>query len=444
MLLIGVSLRRTARDEPSPTLGTGEPVARRPEAPSASSSGRTPGRPEDDDATVPAPYPDAVTASRAQRLQDLVLAVVLAALGLLEIWLPMDSVAGQGSRTTASVGVLATAALISQRRTRPPLLLGVPLVLPVLALVGGGHLLVLFLGQLVPLATGLYSVARHGRGRLPWVGAAVYGGVLVLADLTIPELQGGSEVVFHWGVMTLAFVIGRGLNVSEDRAVRAAVRAAAVEAAAREQTLTALAEERARIARELHDIVAHTMSGMVVQAGAAAQVVDEDPDFVRRALETIRRGGSEALGEMRRMVSMLRADDGPAGLVPQPGLGSLDELLSHTRDHGVDVELVHEGDGAPLPAGVDLAAYRIVQESLTNVRKHSCAPRARVVVRRDDRGLLVEVSDDGPPAPAGGPPGHGLAGIRERAALYGGHVEAGPSPTGGFRVRATLPLAGAG
>jgi signal transduction histidine kinase len=194
-------------------------------------------------------------------------------------------------------------------------------------------------------------------------------------------------------------------------------------------------EERARIARELHDIVAHAVSTIVVQAGAAEQVVEDDPAFTRASLETIRSTGASALSEMRRLVTVLRDDDAAGPLEPQPGLAGLPALLESMRAAGLVVEVRTTGQARPLPAGLDLAAYRIVQEGLTNVRRHSAAGRAEVRLSFGADDLHVEVHDRGPQVAA--PPesgGHGLVGIRERAALYGGRMSAGPDGRGGFSL----------
>ena len=180
---------------------------------------------------------------------------------------------------------------------------------------------------------------------------------------------------------------------------------------------------------------------MVVQAGAAEQVVDDDPDFVRSALGTIRSTGTGALGEMRRVVAMLREPDGAGTLEPQPCTAGLSALVDEARAAGLQAQLRVEGDERRLPLGVDLAVYRIVQEALTNVRRHAFASSADVLVRLSEDSVEVEVSDDGRGARRDAPSaGHGLIGMRERALLYGGQLEALSRPGHGFTVRASLPL----
>lgn len=199
--------------------------------------------------------------------------------------------------------------------------------------------------------------------------------------------------------------------------------------------------ERRRIARELHDVVAHHMSVMVVQAGAARAVSGADPAAVAEALRQIEASGRTGLAEMRRLLEILKAQDGATALEPQPGLERLGELLQTTRAAGLRVEAVVEGRPRPLPPGVDLSAYRIVQEALTNTLRHAGVATARVVLRYDEDAIELEILDDG--RGVGDEPtdgvGHGLIGMRERVQLFDGELDAGPRPGGGFRVRARLP-----
>jgi signal transduction histidine kinase len=201
----------------------------------------------------------------------------------------------------------------------------------------------------------------------------------------------------------------------------------------------AVAAERARIARELHDVVAHSIGVMVVQAGAARAVLRERPDDAERALRTIEEAGRTGLTEMRRLLDATPAD-GPA-LAPQPGLADLDELLERVRATGVPVEALTTGVPRELPPGVDLSAYRIVQEALTNTLKHGGrGAHARVVIDYGDDHVAVEVDDDGRNGSTSVGIGHGLIGMRERVAMFSGTLETGARPGGGFRVRATFPL----
>jgi len=206
-------------------------------------------------------------------------------------------------------------------------------------------------------------------------------------------------------------------------------------------TREAVAAERAAIARELHDVVAHHMSVMVVQAGAARAVGESDPAAASDALRQIETSGRTGLAEMRRLLGILKAEGDGDGRAPQPGLADLGELLDSMRATGLAVEAVVEGSTRPLPPGVDLSAYRIVQEALTNALRHAGGASARVLVRYEPAALELEIADDGLGPPDGpSTQGQGLIGMRERAQLFGGAFEAGPRPGGGFLVRARLPF----
>jgi signal transduction histidine kinase len=365
-----------------------------------------------------------------------VLAVVVAAVGIAEVWVPFDSRQGSGSAPLTTASVLLCCLPLAVRRRYPLQVAAVVMLTwPVTLLVGPVY--VLFYGAFVPMGIALFTVARHGRGREPFAGAGIGAGALLVADLTVPQLQPAGERVFHWTVFALVWAAGFGLRRFEIRAQAHLKRAIATEVAAAEQAMAAVVDERTRIARELHDIVAHSVSMIVVQAGAAAQVAEEDPAYARRALETIRSTGTNALAEMRRTVTMLR--DGEVELAPQPGVElGLPALIDDAREGGLDATLTVEGDARALPAGLDLAAYRIVQEALSNVRRHAAASKVRVRLCYADNELRIEVSDDGVGA-ADLRPGHGLIGMRERTALYGGRVET--ESRDGFTVRAMLPTA---
>ncbi|MET0459812.1 MAG: sensor histidine kinase, partial [Ilumatobacteraceae bacterium] len=202
-------------------------------------------------------------------------------------------------------------------------------------------------------------------------------------------------------------------------------------------------DEQARIARELHDVVAHTVSVIVVQAAAAGDVFDTRPDQARAALQSIEDAGRDALGELRRLLGPVREPDTTTSAPPpQPGLARMAELTEPLRAGGLEVVVVSEGRAAPLPTGVDLSAYRIVQEALTNVVRHARATVAEVTFRYGPDDVEIEIVDDGRAGSGGGAvrPGYGLVGMRERAAALGGTLEAGPTAHGGYRVHAVLPL----
>jgi signal transduction histidine kinase len=204
---------------------------------------------------------------------------------------------------------------------------------------------------------------------------------------------------------------------------------------------SAVAEERARIATELHDVVAHSVSIIAVQAGAAEQLLESRPEAAREHMAAVRRTAREAMSEMRRLLDVLRTDD--TTYAPQPGLSRLPDLIDEVHGAGVPVELVEEGQRRELPAGIDLVAFRVIQESLTNVRKHAGGAPTQVAVRYGAKELEVEVRNDAGRAQAamnGGGGGHGIFGMSERVRLFGGRFEAGEAAGGGFRVHALLPL----
>jgi len=258
---------------------------------------------------------------------------------------------------------------------------------------------------------------------------------IVLNDVSRADAE-AAVTVFLLGAG--GWAIGRALAERERVAADLRLRTERLE---REQDAAAMAE-RTRIAGELHDVIAHSVSVMTIQAGAARLLLDEDPERAREPLVAVEETGHQALQEMRRLLGILRGADGTAGRDPQPGMAQLDGLVEQVRRAGLAVEVTREGEPAALTPGVDLAAYRVVQEALTNVLKHAGAARAGVHVRRGKDRLELEVVDDGEgeTPPEDGRNGYGLLGMRQRVALYGGEFRAGPRPTGGFRVLASFPV----
>ncbi|HEX2240679.1 MAG TPA: sensor histidine kinase, partial [Actinomycetota bacterium] len=206
------------------------------------------------------------------------------------------------------------------------------------------------------------------------------------------------------------------------------------------RTQAAIAQERARLARELHDVIAHNVSVMVVQAGAAQQVFAQSPDQAIESLENIQRTGRATVTELRRLLGILRVGDAESETAPQPGLRELGALVHQVRGTGLPVELEIDGSDRPLPASIELSAYRIVQEGLTNALKHANASAVDVRITYGDSQLSIEIVDDGRGLTRNGAEGHGLIGIRERVAMYNGKMEVGSRAEGGFRLRAVIPL----
>ncbi|GAA0369508.1 sensor histidine kinase [Actinoallomurus spadix] len=297
----------------------------------------------------------------------------------------------------------------------------------------------------VAMLIATYTVAAH-RG----LATSLPVGALTLMLFIALLFVAGAD---FWPAVsnTILFVgvwwLGRSLRLRRAYLNELEARARRLERAREADARAARTEERSRIARELHDVVAHHVSVMTVQAGAARRILERDPDAVRDALSTIEQMGRTALGEMRRLVGVLRTEAEPVRgeLSPQPGVNDVGELVDHLRETGLQVQLWIEGDSRSLSPGVDLAAFRLIQEALTNTLKHA-GPQARAWVRihYTDRQLMVEVEDDGRGLAAGlgqnGSRGHGLVGMRERVALYGGDLRIGPRSGGGFEVRARFPL----
>jgi signal transduction histidine kinase len=291
---------------------------------------------------------------------------------------------------------------------------------------------------LIDLGIAVFSVAAY----LP-TQKAIAGLALAIAAVWTSVVAGGTDtvaedLVFSAIIVGTPWLAGRAYEGRQRRARDLEQRSEWLERAREADMRAAVAEERARIARELHDLISHTVSVMGVQAGAAAEVFDSDPARAREALRTIEQSARESVLELRRLLDVLRERGEAADLAPQPGLRELDVLAEQLRSVGLQVELRAEGSDTRLPPGLELAAYRIVQEALTNVVKHAQANSVVVTTRRNGRRLEIEVTDDGAGATRERNVGHGLIGMRERVALYGGSLEVGPRPRGGWRVLARL------
>ncbi len=314
----------------------------------------------------------------------------------------------------------AAAAALVWRRSHPVPVFGVALV---------GSLLVQLAAPygIFPVAAlvALGSLAAHRPPPVSLTGLLAVSGVTATALPSQPD----GDILFAMAMAVVVWALGEVFRN----------RRKAIEQEARR----AVGEEQARIARELHDVIAHSMSVIVVQAAAADDVFDARPDQARVALRSIEAAGREALADLRRVLAAVRPDpaEDPEAPQPRPGLGRLGELAEPLRAAGLEVTLSREGSVAGLPPVVDLSAYRIVQEALTNTLRHAGAGRAEVTVRSGPDAIELEVVDDGRGGAGGtGGAGRGIVGMRERAAMVGGTLDAGPLPTGGFRVHARLPL----
>jgi signal transduction histidine kinase len=288
----------------------------------------------------------------------------------------------------------------------------------------------------------VFVVGMHtgrGRGALAFATIAIAIGV-ALSMQTAVTVTGSTWVATLLG-LAVAWLAGENLRIRQTRWIALQERAAHLETEREERARQAVAEERLRIARELHDVVAHSMSVIAVQAGVANHVIDSRPDMARQALSTVETNTRAALVEMRRLLGVLRSPgQSSASLVPAPGLADVPRLRDQFVEAGLRVEVSVSGEPAGVPEGVDLSAYRIVQEGLTNVLRHG-GPAARVRIDYEPGLIRLTIGDDGSDAEPSPEPGHGLIGMRERVAVFGGTFTAGPRPGGGFDLQATLPYA---
>jgi signal transduction histidine kinase len=350
-----------------------------------------------------------------------------------------------------AVGLVLATTLPLVWRRRHPLTVGLVTGLATAAY-GVAHYPDLAMPIAIGGVVGMYSVAAWGSRR----ASLLAGGIAVVAVAVVMSVPRADADVVDAAFVSLAlagaWVLGDRARVQHALTAELQERAARLERDRAEEARRAVASERARIARELHDVVAHHVSMMVVQAEAGP--VASEPARAAGAFEAIAATGRQALVEMRRLLGVLRGGEEPApSLAPQPGLAEVPSLVEQVGRAGLEVELTVEGTEAPLPAGIDLSAYRIIQEALTNAVRHGGPGRARVLVRYGDRDLELRVRDEARAAGGDGRPvadaahaaqGRGLLGMRERAALFGGELRAGPEPGGGFTVEARLPIGTAG
>ena len=312
------------------------------------------------------------------------------------------------------------------RRSRPLVVLGVTLAGSAASMAIGypeGGFAVIF---------AVYSAGRYAdNDRWNYIGLGAAAALVGLGEFLDDVVLG--ELAFGLFVMFLVWYIGRRIRFRGERAEQLEREQAA-------EARRAVAEERTRIARELHDVVAHRVSLMTVQAGAAKTVAADDPEGALQAMEAVEQAGRQALDELRHLLGVLRPDAEVEVLGPQPGLADVPRLVEQLGEAGLEVSLTIDGVQTDLPARVDLFAYRIVQEALTNVLKHASShARTEVRVGTDNHGVEIEVLDNGHGATILPGSGHGIVGMRERALLLGGSLDTGPRPGGGFQVVAYLP-----
>lgn len=296
---------------------------------------------------------------------------------------------------------------------------------------------------LVSILVMMYTVVSYCPPR-----DAVIGTVMVCTTGALQVWLGGQSwdnLAFMYTFVGIFWAFGRIVRMRSAQAVESELRAERLQTDQDERARRIVTEERGRIARELHDVIAHSVSLMVVQAGAAQQVLRDDPAVAGEALENVQRTGRQSISELGRLLGILREDSTEIGFAPQPTLAELPRLVADARTAGLAVDLSTEGEALDLPAGVELAVYRVVQEALTNTRKHGGAsPSATVRLAYGRRDIHIEVVDDGPGEErAAYGTGHGLVGMRERIAAYGGSLTAGHQAGRGYRISARIPLGAA-
>jgi signal transduction histidine kinase len=369
-------------------------------------------------------------------------AVAIAACVIAELELAI----GSGIQGPAWVNALAAAGStlpIAVRRIWP--LAAVVMVGAVVAgqELAGGDLVENSITPLLSFPMVVYAVSAYCDRRRAFIGllAAL---ALVWTEVLAADRTVGGDFLFTALLVFGPWLVGRIVAARNELAVELSDKANRLEREQEKQAQLAVAEERTRIARELHDVVAHNVSVMVVQAAAARRMIDHDASKAKEALGSVEQTGRSALREMRRVVGMLGQADEELALAPQPSVDELDWLVERAREAGLEVDLTIEGEKKRLESGVDLSAFRIVQEALRNTLKHAGPARAQVTLRYREHDVEVDVSDNGrgvrAPLDNGAVTGHGLLGMRERVAMLGGEIEAGYRKDGGFGVHARLPL----
>jgi signal transduction histidine kinase len=368
-----------------------------------------------------------------RRHGDEALAAALTALALLEVVL-RD---GPWETRTLAAATAVVIGLAAARRQRAPLpFLGLMLVISFAAAMLPQLVLPKIDSFGLFLLLAVYSAAAHTSGRGTLLAGALTVGIYVIDLAWIDPVGINPEgAVFYALLYGSPWVAGRAIRSRRLKDAQLASEKA--------RAAAAIVEERARIARELHDVVAHSISVMVLQARGGRRVLQTDPGDARDAFDVIEATGHQALTEMRRLLGMLRRSDEEIALAPQPSLARLGALIAQVEAAGLPVQVAVEGEPQELPPGVDLSAYRIVQEALTNTLRHAGPARARVVIRYAADNLELEIADDGPGTSAGAGSGYGLIGMRERVSVYGGELQAGQQPGGGYALRVRLPLGSA-
>jgi signal transduction histidine kinase len=384
------------------------------------------------------PGPASGEARRPDLLWDVALAIALTVFAQLDLRLDLDNSTPFGPPWAVAVCTLVATGALAFRRRAP-----LASALTVAAAVAGPQLVTVLTislwGDFVPLLVAAYSVARHADRQRAAAGVLAITTAFVVAMLRVPTVGTAANIPFAFVPLAVVTAAGRGLRRRQRSHAALSLHASRLAEDQEAWVRDAVAAERARIARELHDVVAHCVSVMVIQAGAAEDLLDRDPDAARPPLRAVQDTGQQAVTELGRMLGLLRGEAAPDQLGPQPGVAQIPELVAHVRGAGLPVEYDVQGTPHDLSPGVDVALYRLAQEALTNVLKHARGARATVVLHHTEATVELSVRDDGRDTPGPGL-GHGLIGMRERVALYGGTLSAGPRGGGGFAVHAVLPL----
>ncbi len=365
--------------------------------------------------------------------RDVLIAAAVVAAGQFEVWLT----SGVLPRSVAAPAELVLGLLLVWRRRFPLATMALVAVVSASETLGG----VPMQSPAIPLLVNViavYTLVTEEPLARALAGLAV--GLAGFALGTLSQHNSPGNFVFGAIFAVGVWIVGRTVRMRTAEAGELEERAVTLEREREQQARRAAAEERARIARELHDVIAHSVSVMVVQAGAGEEVLRRDPERAAGVLRSIQETGRQALSEMSTLLGILREHGGEFGLVPQPGIADLNSLLEQTRHAGLPVELTVEGERRPLPPGIELSLYRVVQEALTNTRKHAGSAQATVRLRYSRADVAAEIADDGASSRNGYGGGNGLIGMRERVAVYGGWLEAGPRLEGGYLVRARIPL----
>lgn len=372
-----------------------------------------------------------------ERHGDRILAATLILVTVAEIWLRLGAPGDEvplpidGRFVATHLGAVVLAAALAWRRSMPLVVILIGLVAVAIAPLPPVDAPI---GEVLALVVATYSVGAHTTARRAAVGAI---GVAALVGIAIAKELGPDQEINDVAVPILIlagpWLAGLSIRSRHEREI-------ALDAIRAEQSKAAVVDERTRIARDLHDAVAHSIGVILLQARGARRRLDADPPSARDALDVIESTASEALVEMRGLVGVLRDHDARLALAPPPSLRHIDALVERVREAGLPVDVTIEGVPVGLPAGIDASAYRIVQEALTNSLAHAGGATASVVIRYGVDHLGLEIVDTGVGVRGASREGHGLVGMRERVQLHSGRIETGPKPGGGFRVWADLPL----